>query len=323
MGRDLNPVTAHRRAEKAKTIKKSREQVTERRTERLAGRNPKRIEQAIEDLKSRLQGGRLTAGENERLARLEKELADVERAKRKRPDVKPQAGQRGQDDGWPRGEKRRRSDGEESDGGSTDPEVRRIPMPRDSPPLLPSVVKERMKEERRLEWEEEDQNRKHRGPCELPMKPHSDLQSVVVKNSYSAEPILRNLKEEAIKAFVPNVLRSVRAQLVSVDVQQGDEFLEPEEREATVVAEVESTNPSLSASAVGEGLKDTAGPSFVAHNESTHHELRKESRVEAESVHSEDVGAKSLGSLKFSSVKKSFTENNLAGYIGDDTEDEW
>ena len=281
MARDVNPVTAHRRAEKAKQIKKSKEQITERRTERLAGRNPQRIEKAIEELKLIEQGGRLTAVERERLARLEKELTDVERAKRKRPDLRPEpSGDRRRDGDEPRGEKRRRGNEDESDGGSTDPETRRIPMPRDTPPPIPPEVMVKLKESRKALWEEEQRRRQEQGPHALPMKPASVAKPVEVKSSYSAEPVLRDLKKEAIKAFVPNVIRRGQPAKGNGTNHRLKEPEEAERREAEASARsiIVTKNPRTATVEEDDEMDDAALMMLVEEEEAyTHDAITNES----------------------------------------------
>ncbi|KAL8711777.1 MAG: hypothetical protein Q9225_007069, partial [Loekoesia sp. 1 TL-2023] len=84
--RTLNPATAQLKADKARALKKSKAAVSAQRTERLAQRNPSRLERQISDLKSLAESsptGGLNAREKKQLEELERQLVAVRRAREK------------------------------------------------------------------------------------------------------------------------------------------------------------------------------------------------------------------------------------------------
>ncbi|TKX18561.1 saf1-like protein [Elsinoe australis] len=187
-----NPVAAHAKAQKRAEHKKTKATVQAQRTERLAKRNPARLEKQIAELKALESHGSLKPRDQEVLKGLERDLGLVRRAREHaglstqggagRGDEDGRRGGRGAQDARRRelgvGQKRRRE--EDEDGSETDPEVRGIPMPRDTPPPVP-------RRERREEKKEED-------------KP--------VQVTYSSEPVLKDFKKAATeKRFAPAQVR--------------------------------------------------------------------------------------------------------------------
>jgi hypothetical protein len=148
--KNYNPVQETKKAEKAKALRKQKAQVQTQRTEKLARRNPLRIQRDIDALKEAEQSGSLRPHEKKRLDELEKDLAAVSKARTALGEKAPQfkaprddgggdrggrgggrggiLGKRTRDGGWKR-------DGEES--SDTNEDVRNIPMPRDTPPPIP------------------------------------------------------------------------------------------------------------------------------------------------------------------------------------------
>ncbi|KAH7075479.1 WW domain binding protein 11-domain-containing protein [Paraphoma chrysanthemicola] len=150
--KNYNPVNEHKKAEKQKQIKKQKATIQAQRNEKLARRNPNRIQRDIEALKESEQSGGLRPHERQRLAELEKDLAAVNKAREalgdKAPPLKPERrhndeGDRGGRGGYRGGRGgvlgKRTRDGQrkEDDSSDTDADVRNIPMPRDTPPPIP------------------------------------------------------------------------------------------------------------------------------------------------------------------------------------------
>ena len=243
--RALNPATAQLKADKARALKKGKAAITAQRTERLAQRNPARLERQIADLKA--SGGDAGgARDKKQLEELEKQLGMVRKAREKVGDKGPRfgggvgGGERGRG-GGERGRGRgggggggggilgKRARGQEERGGSsgseTDESVRRIPMPRDTPPPLPSSYRDRGGGGRGRgrgrgggrfmgagDIDDHNANLEPLGPGRerhtLPPKP----EMVVPKTTYEAKPVVRDLRKEAVKAFMPAVVaRKVRA----------------------------------------------------------------------------------------------------------------
>jgi hypothetical protein len=154
--KNYNPVQDARKAEKQKAIKKQKAQLQTQRNEKLARRNPIRIQRDIDALKEAEQSGSIRPHEKQRLAELEKDLAAVNKARTALGDKAPQFkapredyGDRGGSERSGRGgqggrggvlgkrgrDGSRREHGEES--SDTDADVENIPMPRDTPPPIP------------------------------------------------------------------------------------------------------------------------------------------------------------------------------------------
>ncbi|OAA62476.1 tetracycline transporter [Niveomyces insectorum RCEF 264] len=237
--RNYNPVQAQRKADKAKAIKKGKATVAASRNERLAKTNPDRIRKQIDDLKAITEGGgKLTRHEEQVLEGLEKELKAVIKAREALGDRAPTFGrgpsqQHDNDRQGGTGRKRRHDDEDDNSSGDSDvPEdVRRIPMPRDTPPPIPKRVLDEWYAKRRARRNANTNantlplgqgrggRRRHGddmgGPSETlekgtapkanaaaaPQKP------IEVKTVYEAKPVLRDLQKEAVTAFMPTVVR--------------------------------------------------------------------------------------------------------------------
>ena len=243
--RSFNPAMAQRKAEKQKALKKSTAEALNRRNEKLARRNPARLQRQIKDLKAVEESGQqLRPHDKEVLQALERDLRSVQRAREALGDKAPMFtdGQRGPTDGDERRVlgKRRRDDErhgpsrreEESDSSDTDESVRRIPMPRDTPPPIPHEYL------RRRRATNVDGQASH----PLPSKPSE------VKTVYEAAPDVRNLREEAVSKFIPAAVR-MKQQAVK---GQG-KLLEPEEMDSLEQA-------GYSAKRSGENDAETTGP---------------------------------------------------------------
>ncbi|KAL8925018.1 MAG: hypothetical protein Q9208_003702 [Pyrenodesmia sp. 3 TL-2023] len=246
--RTVNPATAHLKSEKARALKKSKLAVSAQRNERLASRNPSRLERQISELK---EGGLNNARDKKQLEELEKQLAAVKKAREKVGDKAPKFdtgnGRRGDREGFRGrgggvlgkrgrdGERRRRD--ESSSDSETDEGVRRIPMPRDTPPPIPS----QHRHDRRREPGPGGENARGTGNANLePLGegrertihdfPKTPEPISVAKTTYEAKPAVRDLRKEAVKAFMPAVVAR-KVQAVKGGVTTG-RLLEEEEMEA-------------------------------------------------------------------------------------------
>ncbi|KAI3394781.1 hypothetical protein diail_2250 [Diaporthe ilicicola] len=234
--RNFNPVQAQRKADKAKAIKKGKADVTGKRNERLAKRNPVHIQKQIDDLKAVTSGGgKLSHHEEQVLEGLEKELKAVQKARETLGDAAPQfrsSGPRrdGNNDRGALGKRRRDYDDVELTSDSDVPEdVRSIPMPRDTPPPIPKDVMDRWWAKRRARMNENKNanleplgggnDRGGRGE----RQPSTSAPVAEAKTVYESKPIVRDLRKEAV-AFVPSVVRQ------KLDKTQGKGgLMEPEE----------------------------------------------------------------------------------------------
>lgn len=214
--KNYNPVQDHKKQEKQKQIKKQKANLQAQRNEKLARRNPNRIQRDIDNLKEADQAGGLRPHERQRLVELEKDLAAVNKAREalgdKAPQFKPE---RRHDDGGDRGGRgghrggrggvlgKRTRDGlmKADDSSDTDADVRDIPMPRDTPPPIPR--------QRNRQAQAED------GPAE----PEPKKAQIV----YEAAPQVRDFIKEAAR-FMPTAVAN------KMKLAKGEgRLLEPEE----------------------------------------------------------------------------------------------
>ncbi|KAH8684728.1 WW domain binding protein 11-domain-containing protein [Tricladium varicosporioides] len=236
--KSVNPAQAQRKAEKAKAIKKSKAEQQSRRNEKLARRNPDRLQKQLDELKAiETSGGKLTSHEKSVLEGLEKDIKAVKRAREALGDTAPKFssghGDKGdRDDRGGRGAffggsgrgggvlgKRRRDD----EGGSSEEEevpedVKVIPMPRDTPPPIPKEILDRWYQKRR-ERMGITQGARGTNANNTPLGDNARLgdrsqgQAVEkppmleAKTVYEAKPIVRDLRKEAV-SFVPAAVRA-------------------------------------------------------------------------------------------------------------------
>lgn len=217
--RSINPAQQQRKLEKAKALKKSKAELQTKRNEKLAKRNPDRIQRQIDDLKALETAGDIKPREKAILADLERDLKAVKKARDTLGDKAPVQSSRPylrRDDHDSSGTVlgKRRHDGEkkftsrrENSGSDTDESVRNIPWPRDTPPPVPR------------EWRRYRQDQDTRQQNPLPEKP------VEVKTTYESAPQIRDLKKEAVSRFIPNVVKRKQEAIKGTSGQ----LLEPEE----------------------------------------------------------------------------------------------
>lgn len=220
--RSVNPAAAQRKQDKQKELKKGKAEALARRNEKLARRNPDRIQRQINDLKAAEESGqKLRPRDKEILEALEKDLRGVLKAREALGEKAPrfdqgrgghgQGGRRGGDGVL--GKRQRGSDDtrmpRDSDSSETDEDVRRIPMPRDTPPPIP----------RQNRRPQSDQARS--GPHPLPSRPTPLVEARTV---YEAKPEIRDLRQEATNKFIPAAVR-----MKQQSIRGQGKLLEPEE----------------------------------------------------------------------------------------------
>ncbi|TGJ78170.1 hypothetical protein E0Z10_g10593 [Xylaria hypoxylon] len=238
--RNYNPVQAQHKADKAKAIKKGKAEVTARRNEKLAQRNPERLQKQIDDLKKiTSSGGKLTTHEQSVLEGLERDHKAVSKAREALGDRAPSFGRSGpRPDGQdPRvlGKRRRgREDAPSSDDDLPD-DVKSIPMPRDTPPPISKEVLDEWYAKRRAARNANGNangntngNANYTPLGDRPGRPSHQQEAtpapVEVKTVYEAKPVVRDLRKEAVSAFVPNAVR------MKLDKSKGrGGLIEPEE----------------------------------------------------------------------------------------------
>lgn len=279
--RAINPAAAQRKQDKQKSLKKGKAEQLARRNEKLARRNPDRIQRQINDLKSMEESGQqLRPRDKEVLEALERDLRAVLKAREALGDMAPKFGQGGRDGPHgPRREggdhvlgKRRRDNtfGRHQDANEeseTDEEVRRIPMPRDTPPPIP-------REHQRNRGPPHTEESERRGLHALPSKPPG----VEAKTVYEAKPEIRDLRKEAVSKFVPAVVR------MKQDAIKGTgKLLEPEEMDKLEKA-------GYTAGPAGPKPSSKAGPESTAEEQlSLEEEERRFNQEIKKHVHMEEV----------------------------------
>nr|POE79683.1 protein saf1 [Quercus suber] len=220
--RTVNPAQAQRKADKQKEIAKSRKQQQSQRNEKLARRNPERLQRQIDELKELEGRNALRPKDKETLSQLERDLKGIRRAREALGDAAPKFASHGQKDGRDNGArqeqmerrqqlgKRSRDNGHDDGESDTDPEVRGIPMPRDTPPPIP----------RQPFRDPQIGPDGQRVPHGLPAKP---VAAAPAQTVYSSAPQLRDLKKEAVR-FMPSVVAQQKNR-----VKGQGRLLEPEE----------------------------------------------------------------------------------------------
>ena len=199
--------------------------IAAQRAERLVYRNPDRLQRQVDDLKALEQssGGKLSARDRKQLEELERDIGRVrkarEAAKSKGIDLRgPGSDNR---DGGRRGSKRddrrdgrgsilgkRQRETNEPESSETDEDVRNIPMPRDTPPPIPTQRFRHTPGERtnpNLEPLGEGRVGGEREFHVLPAKPEPPL--VIAQTVYEAKPAVGDLRREAVSKFVPAIVQ--------------------------------------------------------------------------------------------------------------------
>ncbi|KAJ5180080.1 WW domain binding protein 11 [Penicillium capsulatum] len=221
--RSMNPAAAQRKQDKQKSLKKGKAEALARRNEKLARRNPDRMQRQINDLKSLEESGQqLRPHDKEVLKALEQDLRAVLKAREALGDKAPKFSKVHHGDRREGGDavlgKRRRDGGfsrfAESGNSETDEDVRQIPMPRDTPPPIPR------QQHRKRGGDGHVPQPEHRGPHALPSRPPA----APVKTVYEAKPEIRDLRQEAINKFIPAAVQRKQDSIKG----QG-KLLEPEE----------------------------------------------------------------------------------------------
>ncbi|KAF2036415.1 hypothetical protein EK21DRAFT_106517 [Setomelanomma holmii] len=307
--KNYNPVNDHKKQEKQKQIKKQKSNIQAQRNEKLARRNPNRIQRDIDNLKDAAQSGDLRPHERQRLAELEKDLAAVNKAREalgdKAPQFKPE---RRHDDGGDRGGRgghrggrggvlgKRTRDGQrkEDDSSDTDADVRKVPMPRDTPPPIP--------QQKGRQSQAED----------TPIEPEAKKAQIV----YEAAPQVRDFIKEATR-FVPTAVANKKklakgeGRLLELEefdklkeegyldkkkpseepAEEKDEELESflkshgttaaQDAEQAAEAAIQEAEYEMMAAEAAGGIKDIASEATVAENRLRH--------VEMEEVEDEDL----------------------------------
>lgn len=208
--KSANPVAAQHKADKKAAFKKSKAQQQSQRNDRLAQRNPDRLQRQIDELKQSDAAGQLRGKEKHHLAHLEKELRGVKKAREVLGDKAPVFRQYRAHEDNAQTQRRAGHGARFDDEPDTEDDARDIPMPEDTPPPVPRRPRPR---------DETQQTADPNSKGDEPAKRQKVAQTV-----YTAEPQLRDLGKEA-RRFVPN---SVAANIQKTKPEPG-RLVEPEE----------------------------------------------------------------------------------------------
>jgi hypothetical protein len=283
--RSMNPAAAQRKQDKQKSLKKGKAEALARRNEKLARRNPDRIQRQINELKEAEESGqKLRPRDKEILEALEKDLRGVLKAREALGDKAPRFndnnnrggyGGRGGREGV-LGKRRRGSDETrmpaEDESSETDEDVRRIPMPKDTPPPLP-------RPQRKRGGESTQEGGERRGPHALPARPTT---AAAPKTVYEAKPEIRDLRKEATNKFIPAAVR-----MKQQSIKGQGKLLEPEEMDR-----LEKAGYNASAGAgTGAGSEAPAQDAHISLEEEEQRFNRELKTVQMEEVEDEESWA--------------------------------
>ena len=308
--RSVNPAQQQRKLDKAKALKKGKAELQARRNEKLARRNPDRLQRQVDDLKALEESGSIKPREKQILEGLEKDLRAVRKAREALGDKAPQYGNKsgqgrrdgGDDPGkdgtlgkrkWNGERKKHWEKGQQQSSGSeTDESVRRIPMPKDTPPPIPhrrdnrhgtSANAEPLAGNRSGERQSNDSS-----PVQIAVQPQT---------TYESAPQIRDLRKEAIGRFVPNVVRKKQDAIKGSGTLVEPEELDKLEREGYIGLkgkqnhEVISQQPSsLSSTAPIDATTNVDSEAEARRLAKEEERFRREMRqVEMEEVEDEDL----------------------------------
>ncbi|KAF1808833.1 hypothetical protein P152DRAFT_442965 [Eremomyces bilateralis CBS 781.70] len=242
--RTVNPATAHLKSQKSRALKKSKAAQATAREERLAHKNPVRLDRRIAELKDTPD---LKPREREELAKLERDVVMIRRAREKRGEEEEEEGKtdtrerkgdqrRDREEGGVLGKRRREGEWEdrrprwegrrdrlEPESSDSDEEARMIPMPKDVE-NMPPVPRRRGPGRRPDERGPPDDKGPDapQGTHALPAKP---VVAAPPQTVYEGKAVLRDLRKEATR-FVPAAVRGKMA------AARGEgRLVEPEEAE--------------------------------------------------------------------------------------------
>lgn len=306
--RSINPAQQQRKLDKAKALKKGKAEIQARRNEKLARRNPERLQRQVDDLKALEESGQIKPREKQILEELQRDLRAVRKAREVLGERAPQFGNRNNSGGGNDKEGgllgKRKWDGkreehgqnrkEENSGSETDESVRKIPMPKDTPPPIPQQNRlHRHGTNANLEPLGEGRGGGERQPHDLPAKPAAVSE---VKRVYESAPQIRDLKKEAVGRFVPTVVRKKQEAVKGVGGLVEPEELDRLEKEgyagksSTVSPMNESENAPASSTIPLNAVTSIDTQEEVRRLAEEEERFRREMRlVEIEEVEDEDL----------------------------------
>ncbi|KAG9185494.1 hypothetical protein G6011_08038 [Alternaria panax] len=310
--KNYNPVQEAKKAEKQKAIRKQKTQLQNQRNEKLARRNPNRIQRDIDSLKELDQSGAIRPHERQRLQELEKDLAAVNKARAalgdKAPVFKPerQYNNSNNDDNRERGAAqrdrranvlgKRSRDGQRKDDDSsdTDDDVKCIPMPRDTPPPIPKRY-----------LQQQSQQDADDGTTTAPPEPKKP--TIV----YEAAPQVRDLRKEATKFMPASVAQKMKLAKGEGRLLEPDEF--DKLREEGYMKEKKASTPATEKKA--EGGADTVVVARTAEEDELDAFLRSQNNMSAADV-AEQAAEEAVKEAEYEMMAQE-VEGNMRGIAGE------
>jgi hypothetical protein len=248
--RAVNPATAALKAAKKRDIRKNKASVQSQRAERFAKRNPFRIESQINELKQSQETGTLKPKDKQLLEQLEREHKAILRAREQLGDKAPVFRAPREDRDGVLGKRRRGSERARSDS-ETDEDVKGIPMPQDIENMPPAPRRKPR------------QNKDNGGEADLSLPEKPEVKSQAV---YESAPVIKDLRKEAAKAFVPSAVARNKKQASG---STGGRLLEPEEMD-----KLEKAGYRDAEKAADEAVKEAEFEMMAREEEGTYDEER-------------------------------------------------
>lgn len=248
--RSINPAQQQRKLDKAKAVKKGKAELQARRNEKLARRNPDRLQRQIDDLKALEQSGSIKTREKQILQDLEKDLRAVRKARETLGDKAPRSGNSSRpnrNDGDRKNDSvlgkrnwngERKGYGHESSGSETDESVRKIPMPRDTPPPPPRRYRAGQGSGANMEPVNGSRDMQHLPSSAAPV-------FAPAQTTYESAPQIRDLRKEAVQKFVPSVVRKKLDAARGVGGLVEPEELDRLEQEGYGAGQAPESNPTI------------------------------------------------------------------------------
>jgi hypothetical protein len=153
-------------------------------------------------------GGKLSRHEEQVLEGLEKEIRVISKARESLGDKAPAFNRGGRRDGDSAvlGKRRRNSAGSSTDEDVPE-EVRKIPMPRDTPPPIPKEVLDQWYAKRRARRNPNTDAMREDAAQNEQQTLKTEASPIEAQTVYEAKPVMRDLQREAVSAFVPTAVQ--------------------------------------------------------------------------------------------------------------------
>lgn len=281
-GLSANPVAAHAKAQKKREIAKSKAVNAASRNEKLARRNPERLQRQADNLVAQreAQGGTLKPRDAQTLERLEKGVAAITKARNRTGYVHEQK------QGQPRenkdrtsgdydGQRKRRRLSRSSSSEPIEDAVKSIPMPEDTPPPIPAPKYAKV-DHRNARNVKEGRSDKAGGIH----KSTDSSSQPVSKAVYESAPQMRDFTKEAVK-FIPS---SLNQRPRDDQDSHKERLLEPEEMD-----DLEKRAKRDAVNAAAEMEKEQIHLQMMQQSDKDINDRRRAYQVEIEDVEDEEA----------------------------------